>query len=49
MDRVSSVLFCAVSGKGLKGVSTFQMRLWATYRLGGPGLKNYEAADLEFL
>lgn len=48
MDGVSSVLFCAVSGKGLKGVSTFEMSLWAVYRLGGPDLKNYEATNLEF-
>ena len=49
MDGVSLVLFYAVSGKGLKGVSTFQMSLWAVYKLGGPALKNYEAANLEFL
>jgi hypothetical protein len=49
MDEVSSVLFCAFSGKGLKGVSTFRISLWAAYSLGGPALKNYEAANLEFL
>jgi len=48
MDRVSSVLYRAVLGKGLKGVSTFQMSLWAAYRLGGPDLKNYEAANLDY-
>ena len=43
------MLYCAVSGKGLKDVSTFQMSLWAVYSLVGPALKIYEAANLEFL
>ena len=39
MDRVSSVLYCAVSGTRLKSVSSFQMSLWAVYRLGGPAFE----------
>jgi hypothetical protein len=48
MDGIASVFYCSFSGKGLKDVSAFQMSLGATYRVGGPALKNYEASNLTF-
>lgn len=47
MDAIASVFCCVVLVKGLKDISSFQMSLWATYRLGGPALKNYKASNFD--